>query len=1658
MSYREKLSANIDAIDIALKLGKDKPTPDQQEILKKYAGFGDLKCILLDPDKPAEFAKSEQPLIPLVQRLHDVIRESAPNQFEIYFSSLKASVLTSFYTPDEIVSAIGNAFAQNRYQFGNVLDPAAGLGAFTSIKGTKYTLIEKDILTCKILTALNPDKKVISGGFEDIPARMNNSFNLVSSNIPFGDFKVFDASYLNGKNNDLLNSTNAIHTYFFEKGLDTLRNGGILAFIAPTGIMDARKHESFRAHLMARASFVSAVRLPENTFDSTRAQSDLIILQKNTHRNSNTPLSPIEQRFIQTIQVEDNIYINSLYANTNERIAATSNRIGTNMYGQPDIRYEHGDGVNGIANDLHRMAADDIRNNVSRKLFLAHNQSESTTPKPVQFSLFDDFFPSEQKEETKLFEVDNKTYDVAGCFQFAGNDIGISDGEGTATLYDETNEDIRQLVRDYVDLRDTYFKLKAYENEYLREHTGFRAELNKAYERFTNSPYSQSVLNKPVCFSNVHAFFLSEPSFVELKGLEYVKDGKISKADIFFEPVSFGREKEVYTPQEALHVCRNRYNRVNMDYLVSLTRLDESEIIGQLKGQIFKHPETFNYETADIFLSGNVVEKYEKASVAYAANRDDIELKESLEALQSIIPPKVPFHDIGITLGERWVPEKYFSSFASHIFKDKMTVKYNGIIDQFDVDARYYSYYADEKYSVRTENRFYKYEDVLRFALLDTIPEMTKTVGRGDDKKTVPDSEGIEKMNAAIQMIQNDWKNWCDNLSPETKFYLEDMYNRKFNCFVRPQFDGSFQTFPGLDLAQMNYNTLYPSQMDAILRVKCMGGGIIDHEVGGGKTTVFCIAAYEMKRLGLCHKPLIIGMKSNTMQNADTFRKLYPDAHILYASEKEFEAKNREAFLAKIQNNNWDCIIMTHEQFKCIPQSDQIIKTVLTEELDKINEALNALRNGDISFKRARKELEKQKQNRMAELKNVEYRLAQQRDNVVDFKSMNIDHIFCDESHKFKNTSIKTKHTRVAGIGNTKGSDRSMNLKFAIRTIQERNNSDLGATFVSGTTIVNSLTELYALFDYLRPRALEKQGIMSFDAWASIYTNKTKEIEFSVTNELHLKERFREYLKVPELSMFYAEITDFKTAESIGLVRPEKNEMLITLEQTPEQRDMYNRLKEFARTGDGSLIFRDKTTDNDIAAKMLIATNTARKASIDLRLIDEDMFSAESSNRTQAVAEKAFHYYTKYNAQKGTQFVFSDIGVHKSDGKFSIYGDIKQKLIEKGVPGHEIQFIQDFNTEKQRDKLFTQMNTGEVRILIGSTEKLGTGVNAQERCVAIHHVNIPWTPKDFEQRNGRGIRTGNRIAKLYANNKVDVLIYATKETLDVYQFNLVMNKTHFIRQIKNQSIGVRKLDEGGMDEKTGMSYADYIAVLSGNTELLEKSKLEREIMQYKTEERVYLDKERKRDLQIKRCADEMKKNSKYLELFQKDLEDYKKIEMDKNGFPIVGAKIGNKTYKDVKSFGDAINKALDMNNRDTMNYTVIGSYGNFSLIMKGEKMFSENNREIYTNRLFIEGNLKYQHSKGNVPRTAEFAGKYPKSALDRIENVLIPQYSGKNEELNKQISACQSLEYLFPNKEKMEKAQERLAEIKAGLEKKYGAGKAHVEFSFDRLLTGGLKM
>ncbi len=509
--------------------------------------------------------------------------------------------------------------------------------------------------------------------------------------------------------------------------------------------------------------------------------------------------------------------------------------------------------------------------------------------------------------------------------------------------------------------------------------------------------------------------------------------------------------------------------------------------------------------------------------------------------------------------------------------------------------------------------------------------------------------------------------------------------------------------------------TYRPKGRQGALRLAC----------GTGKTLIMCVAAFEMKRLGLANKPMIIGLKSNVHDISDTFKRAYPNAKVLYPGKEDFTPEKRIRIFHDIKNNNWDCIILTHDQFLKIPQSAEIQQEIYGQEIESIEENLAVFeQQGNEISGWIKKGLEKRKENLEAKLERLEQEIKERTDDVIDFKQMGIDHLYVDESHSFKNLMFNTRHTRVSGLGNPEGSMKAMNLLFAIRTIQERTGKDLGATFLSGTTISNSLTELYLLFKYLRPKEMERQGITCFDGWAAVYAKKSTDFEFSVTNQIVQKERFRYFIKVPELANFYAEITDYKTAKDVGVDRPELNEQLYHIPPTPEQEIFIQKLMKFAETGNTTYIDREPLSKAEEKAKMLIATNYSNKMSLDMRLIDPE-YGDNPGNKASHCAAKIAEYYYRYLDQKGTQFIFSDLSTYKPD-QWNIYSEIKRKLVEDhNIPERQIKFIQEANSDNARKELFDKMNSGRIRFLFGSTQKLGTGVNAQERAVAIHHLDIP---------------------------------------------------------------------------------------------------------------------------------------------------------------------------------------------------------------------------------------------------------------------------------------------------------------------------------------------
>ena len=1656
---KQRLRENIEAIRTAFTLEKEQRTPTAREraLLERYCGFGGLKCIL-NPAREltdaVHWAKSDLELFAPTVELHRLIRENSRDETEYrrYVDSLKASVLTAFYTPQAIADTIADVLHDRKVRPRLVLEPSAGMGAFISPvlsnnPQAEVMAFEKDQLTGKLLGHLYPQQKIRTEGFEKIEKPFLNHFDLAISNIPFGDFGVFDAEFSRSGSFGRRSAQKAIHDYFFLKGLDAVRDGGIVAFVTSQGVLNSSR-VSVRNEMFSKANLVSAIRLPNNLFTDnagTEAGSDLIILQKDLQKKGLTQ----EERVLTIIQTEHNggLTDNAYFAYHTERIIHTDAKRGTDPYGKPAMVYTHSGGVEGIAMDLYRMLSEDLsarldmeryngmgheredvrqniavqtegievkrENSASAAGELEEAKRENTHPvegertevkrensasaageraevkrenstsvagiadrtkreensvqpkehvmtgmsqeaqsrqtggtvmdlydlfgytqeerrmaeqglkpdrkkggkykgkKPVQPTLFS--LPVENTEKTtdkgnaeavagitpeEAREMDEIIRGGTDAPTAAETEAAVPTTEktepGTATeeSYDpedevyrsldwETNPPIngfyemmmdltperraelrrlgktkmeantarqaagtteakrekadagktaetqdttatvvypvengfeaerkrriaeveeamrreeaaltpeeRQRKREeemmprpfkgilephlkdgslaweytagvrfqvgvlkdvtrygatfqpldmdgmqaqkaqlYIDLRNTYERLYAYEAEKHEENEMLRRHLNTYYDEFA---MRYGCLNAK---QNVKLLMM-DASGRNMLALERSEGGTMVKADIFDRPVSFLQETTITaeSPEEALSASLNLYGGVNLPYMESLCDMAQADMLEALKGRVYYNPMAGNYEIADRFIAGNVVVKAREVEEWVKGHEGDemmLQAREALAALRENMPEQIPFEDLDFNFGERWIPTGVYAAYMSRLFDTDVRISYSESLDEYSVACGYRTMKITDEFLVKGYYRHYDGMHLLKHALHNTCPDMMKKVGEdenGNDIK-VRDSEGIQLANAKIDEIRNGFTEWLEEQSPEFKKRLTDMYNNKFNCFVRPKYDGSHQKFPELNLKGLGITDLYPSQKDCIWMLKQNGGGIADHEVGTGKTLIMCVAAHEMKRLGLVHKPMIIGLKANVREIAECYRTAYPNARVLYASEKDFAASGRVRFFNDIRNNDWDCIIMSHDQFGKIPQSPELQQRILQAELDTVEENLEVLRSQGKDVSRAMlKGLEKRKFNLQAKLEKVEHAIKSRTDDVVDFRQMGIDHIFVDESHQFKNLTFNTRHDRVAGLGNSEGSQKALNLLFAIRTIQERTGKDLGATFLSGTTISNSLTELYLLFKYLRPKELERQDIRCFDAWAAIFAKKTTDFEFNVTNNIVQKERFRYFIKVPELAAFYNEITDYRTAEDVGVDRPHKNEILHNIPPTPDQEHFIKRLMEFAKTGDATLLGRGKLSETEEKAKMLIATDYARKMALDMRMIDP-AYEDHPDNKASHCARMIAEYYRRYDAQKGTQFVFSDLGTYQS-GQWSVYTEIKRKLVEDhGIPAHEIRFIQECKSEKSRKAVIEAMNEGYVRVLFGSTSMLGTGVNAQRRAVAIHHLDTPW--------------------------------------------------------------------------------------------------------------------------------------------------------------------------------------------------------------------------------------------------------------------------------------------------------------------------------------------
>lgn len=1739
MAYNvsQKLQDNIRAIRIALDHANGKRlAADDAGSLKKYAGFGGIKAILYPYGTQEEWQANGATREDLrhhedIIQLHDLLKEHYPDTaYKELIASLRNSVLTAFYTPKTVPQTLYKVLTAQGIHPKRVYEPSAGSGIFiTEAVNTlpqleKVTAVEKDRLTGLVLSAINSTLPVKADthiiGLEEAPVTDNGTYDLVVSNIPFGNFSVYDEAYPNKE------LSGKIHNYFFAKGLDKLADGGLMTYITTDAFLNNPSNHTARKYLFDRADFVALAVMPDNLMKdtgNTEAPSHLLIVQKHSNKEQ---LSDSEQLLLDTRELKNQFgsYHQNLYLyNHKELIIGNKTEPGKNQYGQAHETVWQEGAIHLIGDKLEAELSQQFKKRFSKELYQnaqaisipgTDNETRKLTYLPMpeskagvsslQLGLFDSApaennnrataYIGEQDEAAiqkntariigtirtldnpghesivlltarefkssrfvyKLYsnikEADQlpgrwidarllgheltgivnylKQFDhsykyegdqtLAGFFRFDRQlplsliDLKPYYQEGTLVVHagqvgtiGNPDPEYKQAVfqplllqsnipfyEQYIFLRDTYLELSAKEiaGDSLSE--ADRAQLNEQYEGFVAG---YGLLNT----SDNRRLILEDTAFgiITLSSLERRKGERFVKADILTHSIRQVKERFITDdPVEALAHSLNDTGKVDMGFISAVMELEEAEAIQRLGNHIYLNPAVNDWETADQYLSGNVVEKLREAKRVAEQFPDNLQYKRSVEAISRVQPERIPFELLDFNLGERWIPTAYYERFATTLFEQDTTINYFPSLDAFKVSTGM-NIKVSREFAVtpKSGRTTYGYT-LLEHALENTTPFFTYEVSVGNGKTIrLPDNEAIQLAHQKIEQIRNGFVSWLKELADEEKKHIENLYNDTFNCYVLREFDGSHLHFPGLDKKALGIEDLYSSQKNAAWRIIQNRGALVDHEVGLGKTLTMIVSAQEMKRLGIVHKPMIVALKANVNQIAETYKKAYPKARILFPGQDDFTPAQRLRLFHEIKNNNWDCIILTHDQFGKIPQSPEIQKEIFQDELDGVARDLETIKElgGELS-KKMLKGLEVRKNNLEGKLKAVLKDIEEKKDTGIHFREMGIDHLFVDESHKYKNLTFTTRHNRVAGLGNTQGSQKALNMLFAVRELQNRFNADLCVTFLSGTPISNSLTEMYLLFKYLRPKEMERQHIENFDGWAAVFAKKTTDFEFSVTNEIIAKERFRHFIKVPELALFYNEITDYKTAKHINLDKPELNETLINIKPTPEQTEFIKKLMQFAKTGNGELIGRRRMTPEEDKGRMLIATNYAKKMAADMRLINDAVYSDHPNNKVNTCARTIADIYKETTPHKGTQIVFCDIGTPKP-GEFNIYDALKYKLTrDLGIPDREITFIHDW-TDKKKPELFKKMNRGEIRILLGSTDKAGTGLNVQERVVAMHHLDIPWKPSELEQRNGRGARQGNSIAKQYYDNKVQNYVYAVEQSLDNYKFNLLKNKQTFISQMKNCELNVRTIDEGAIDEKSGMNFSEYIAILSGDTSLLEKSKLEKKIAVMESLKVSHFREAARNRYQLEDKQNERSSALKTLDKLKADELAYKsKLQTDKDCIKINPVQLNGISSND----SEAIGKYIIQLYRDWKPAVAgehkeqIGMLYGFDLYIRRQQDAYEENGLFeyrYSNSFYAqrgEDGIKYTYNNG-LPNTdnPKLAARHFLNAIDRVESL-----------------------------------------------------------------------
>ena len=1457
---KERFRRNIMAIQLLKKCQEENrfATPEEQIILSKYVGWGGLS---------EAFDENNSAWATEYLELSSVL---TPEEY----ASARESTLTAFYTPPEVITAIYKAMEQMGFKEGNLLEPSCGIGNFIgmlpdAMQDSKIYGVELDTISAGIAQQLYQKTTIAAQGFEETNLP-DSFFDGVVGNVPFGDFKVLDKRY--DKHKFL------IHDYFFAKSLDKLRPGGVMALVTSKGTMD-KETLAVRKYIAQRAELLGAIRLPNNTFKGnagTEVVSDILILQKRDR------LIDIEPDWIHLDTDENGIKMNSYFVQHPEMILGemkmVSGRFGMEAtcvpYENADLAAQLDEAVANIHGEITEYETEEELEEEDNSI------PADPTVRNFSYTVVDD----------KIYYRENSRMTPVEVSATAENRI-----KGMIAIRNSVRTLIELQTEDYPDS-----EIKAEQERLNRLYDTFSGKYGLINSRANTSAFSQ------------------DSSFSLLSALEIIgEDGELErKADMFSKrtikphtPVT-----SVDTASEALAVSLGEKATIDMDYMMELSGKSENEIFEDLKGVIFLNPlyEYGNsyepkYLMTGEYLSGNVREKLRIAKNSAELYPEDY--KVNVEALQKVQPKDLTASEISVRLGATWLPPDDVQEFIFHLLETpryaqwNIKVHFSPFTSEWNIEGKSYdkgNVRAYNTYGTSHINAYKIIEETLNLKDVRIFDYIEDDEGK---KKAVLNKKETAIAQSKQEMIKQEFQDWIWS-DPERRERLCKSYNEKFNS-VRPrEYDGSHIIFNGMNPEI----ELREHQKNAVAHILYGGNTLLAHAVGAGKTFEMVAAAQESKRLGLCNKSLFVVPNHLTEQWAAEYLQLYPAANILVATKKDFETKNRKKFCGRIATGDYDAVIIGHSQFEKIPMSIERQRAILEQQLEEITGGIAELkRNRGENF--SIKQLEKSKKSIRQKLDKLNDQTK--KDDVVTFEELGVDRLFVDESHYYKNLYLYTKMRNVGGIAQTEA-QKSSDLFMKCRYLDEITGGR-GTVFATGTPISNSMVELYTIQRYLQYSTLVKNGLQHFDAWASTFGETITAVELTPEGTgYRAKTRFAKFYNLPELMAMFKEIADIKTADMLNLPVPEAKYHNITVKPSEMQKEMVASLAERAEQVRGGGV--DSSVDN-----MLKITNDGRKLALDQRMLN-DMLPDFEGSKINACVDNIYRIWKENADKKSAQLVFCDLSTPKNDGTFSVYNDIRKKLIERGIPESEVKFIHEADTDMKKKELFQKTRKGEVRVLLGSTQKMGAGTNVQDKLIALHDVDCPWRPSDLEQRSGRIVRQGNE------NPQVDIYRYVTEQTFDAYLYQLVEGKQKFASQIMTSKSPVRSAED--IDE-TALSYAEIKMLATGNPYIKEKMDLDIQVQKLKMLKSNFLsEKYGLEDKVIKFYPQQIAYLKSRVEGLTKDVETAKLHPKPIDEQPL-GMMVSGVSYSEKAEAGQAIiNACKSMNSPDAI---PLGEYRGFQM-------------------------------------------------------------------------------------------------------------------------------